>query len=52
MANSEMRSEVMAHLTKDIIPFWKSLRDNENGGYIGYLGFDLKADKKAVKACT
>ncbi len=51
MTNSEMRSEVMAHLTKDIIPFWKSLRDNENGGYIGYLGFDLKADKKAVKGC-
>ena len=51
MANSEMRSEVMAHLTKDIIPFWKGLRDNENGGYIGYLGFNLKADKKAVKGC-
>ena len=49
MANSAMRSEVMTHLTKDIIPFWKSLRDDENGGYTGYLGYDLKADKKAVK---
>lgn len=51
MANSKMRSEVMAHLTKEMIPFWKSLRDYENGGYIGYLGFDLKTDKKAVKGC-
>jgi len=51
MANAEMRSEVKEHLTKDIIPFWKSLRDDENGGYTGYLGYDLKADKKAVKGC-
>lgn len=51
MANSAMRSEVMTHLTTDIIPFWKSLRDDENGGYTGYLGYDLKADKKAVKGC-
>lgn len=51
MVNLEMRSEVINHLTKDIIPFWKSLRDDENGGYTGYLGYDLKADKKAVKGC-
>ena len=48
---SEMYSEVKKHLTKDIIPFWKSLRDDENGGYTGYLGYDLKADRKAVKGC-
>ena len=51
MANLEMRSEVIRHLTKDIIPFWKSLRDNENGGYTGYLGYDLRPDRKAVKGC-
>lgn len=51
MANMEMHSEVIRHLTKDIIPFWKSLRDDENGGYTGYLGYDLKADRKAVKGC-
>lgn len=51
MTNSEMRSEVAGHLAKDLIPFWKSLRDDENGGYTGYLGYDLKADKKAVKGC-
>ncbi|MDE7184162.1 MAG: AGE family epimerase/isomerase, partial [Lachnospiraceae bacterium] len=51
MATSELRSEVMAHLTTDIIPFWKSLRDDENGGYTGYLGYDLQADQKAVKGC-
>ena len=41
MANSEMRSEVMAHLTQDIIPFWEGLRDNEKGGFICHLGFNL-----------
>lgn len=51
MADLEMRSEVIRHLTEDIIPFWKSLRDNENGGYTGWLGYDLKADRKAVKGC-
>lgn len=49
--HSEMRSEVARHLTKDLIPFWKSLRDDENGGYTGYFGYDLKADKTAVKGC-
>lgn len=51
MTNEEMRAEVAQHLTKDLIPFWKSLRDDENGGYTGYLGYDLKADRKAVKGC-
>ena len=34
-----------------ILPFWKSLRDNENGGYYGYMDFDLNLDKKAEKGC-
>ena len=48
---SKMRAEVSRHLTQDLIPFWKSLRDDENGGYTGYLGYDLKADRKAVRGC-
>ena len=46
-----MIEEVKAHLLNDIIPFWKNLRDDEFGGYYGYMDYDLKLDKKAVKGC-
>ncbi|MGN0593652.1 MAG: AGE family epimerase/isomerase, partial [Hominimerdicola sp.] len=41
--------EVKKELTQHIIPFWSKLRDNENGGFYGYMGYDLKLDKKADK---
>ena len=41
----------MTKMREDIIPFWKNLRDDENGGYYGWVGYDLKVDKKAVKGC-
>lgn len=43
--------DVKEHLTGTLIPFWMSLRDEENGGYCGWLGYDLKKDAKAVKGC-
>ena len=46
-----MVSEVRNHLINDIIPFWKSLRDDEFGGYYGYVDYDLTIDKKAEKGC-
>lgn len=46
-----MVNEVRKHLTDTIIPFWKKLRDDENGGYYGWLDYDLKLDKEAVKGC-
>ena len=45
------KNEFKKHLTKDIIPFWKSLRDDEYGGYYGYVSRDLVTDKKACKGC-
>jgi mannobiose 2-epimerase len=51
MADIQFKSEVDNHLKNDIIPFWKSLRDNEYGGYYGYMGYGLNLDKKAVKGC-
>ena len=43
--------DVKEHLTGTIIPFWKNLRDEKYGGYYGWLGYDLKLDKEAVKGC-
>ena len=47
----KMKSLAKDHLTKKILPFWESLKDEENGGYYGYMDFDLKIDKEAVKGC-
>ena len=44
-------SEIKEHLTKDIIPFWQGLKDEEYGGFYGYMGYDLAVDRKAVKGC-
>lgn len=46
-----MVNEVRNHLENVIIPFWMKLRDDENGGYYGYMNYDLEIDKKAVKGC-
>ncbi len=44
-------TQVKEHLQGDIIPFWQRLRDEEYGGFYGYMGYDLAIDKKAVKGC-
>lgn len=46
-----MVEEIKNHLLEKIIPFWKSLRDDEFGGYYGWMDYDLKLDKEAVKGC-
>jgi len=46
-----MVQEIKAHLLEGIIPFWKGLRDNEFGGYYGWVDYDLNVDKQAVKGC-
>lgn len=46
-----MKEEVKDHLVSAVIPFWKSLRDDEFGGYYGYMDYDLKLNKKAEKGC-
>lgn len=50
-AKEEFAKEVKKHLTKNLIPFWQNLKDEEYGGFYGYLGYDLKLDKKAEKGC-
>lgn len=39
------------HLTENILPFWKGLKDEERGGFYGFVGPDLSVDKQAVKGC-
>ena len=34
--------EVKKELTGHIIPFWNKLRDDENGGFYGFMSYDLK----------
>ena len=46
-----MIAEVKKELTENIIPFWQNLRDEENGGYFGYLSHGLELNKKAEKGC-
>lgn len=44
-------SEAETMLTEKLIPFWRSLRDDQYGGFTGFMGYDLKKDGKAVKGC-
>ncbi len=48
---NNMVSEIRDDLTTVILPFWKGLKDDENGGFYGYVGTDLMIDKKADKGC-
>ncbi len=46
-----MRAEVKEHLLTVLIPFWKRLRDEEWGGFYGYMDYDGILDPGAVKGC-
>ena len=46
-----MLNEIREHLKNGIIPFWEGLKDEEFGGYYGYMDYDLKLDKKYEKGC-
>ena len=45
----DLKDECKDILTKKIIPFWNKLRDDENGGFYGFMDNDLNVDKKADK---
>lgn len=46
-----LREQARKMLEERLIPFWLSLRDDTNGGFYGYLDFDLTLDKQAEKGC-
>lgn len=45
MEAKEFRKELTGH----IIPFWNKLRDNENGGFTGFMDSSLNIDKNGEK---
>lgn len=48
---SSIAQQAKNMLEGTILPFWKALRDDEYGGYIGFVDFDLSPSPKAEKGC-
>lgn len=44
-----VKEEFSRELIGNIIPFWSRLRDNENGGFTGYVDSSLNVDKNGEK---
>lgn len=44
-----MIREIRRQLEEGIIPFWKNLKDDENGGFYGEVDYNLNIDKCAYK---
>ncbi|MDE6356959.1 MAG: N-acylglucosamine 2-epimerase, partial [Eubacteriales bacterium] len=49
--NKKFAIEIKEHLVKDLIPFWENLKDTENGGYYGYMDYNLNINKTFEKGC-
>lgn len=45
------KDEFRNHLCGRLIPFWENLRDDQHGGYYGWMDARLTVDRKAVKGC-
>lgn len=45
----EIKQLAEAHLKEKLLPFWAALRDDAQGGFYGYMGFDLKVEADAPK---
>ena len=43
--------EIRHHLKSKLIPFWESLRDDEYGGYYGYMDYGLQVNRTYEKGC-
>lgn len=44
-----MIQAVKRHLTEQILPFWKALKDEENGGFYGKVDYDLNVYRENEK---
>jgi len=43
--------EIKIHLVHDLIPFWLSMKDEEFGGYYGFVSGNRELNKRADKGC-
>lgn len=48
-SNYMIINEVKEELTGNIIPFWRSLKDDKHGGFYGGMGYDLKTLEHSIK---
>lgn len=48
---AKLVTEARRELAEHIIPFWKGLRDDVGGGYIGQVDFDLTRRPEADRGC-
>lgn len=46
-----LQSEMRAHLTDKLLPFWQGLQDARYGGYYGYMDRALRVYRWAPKGC-
>ena len=46
-----LKQEIRAQLEEKILPFWMSLRDEEHGGFYGYMDNHLILNRAADKGC-
>lgn len=46
-----LEEEIKEELMHRIIPFWRGLRDDRQGGFYSYMDFDLNVDPEYEKGC-
>lgn len=39
--------EMREHLEKKLLPFWKNLKDEEYGGFYGFMDAEGKTDRRS-----
>ncbi len=48
---TNMQAEIKTELIDHLLPFWRGLRDDSHGGYVGQVDFDLTRHPEADKGC-
>lgn len=47
----KIAADAQKMLTERLLPFWNRLRDDERGGFFGYMGYDLSVNREVEKGC-